>query len=355
MKKLILLFVIMTLTLALAAQNNYSPCYTNNMSKGNTAFSQGKYSEAKTYYATAKQCAGGNPSAAQQKINACDAKLKAQKEAAEAKRRAEAEAAEAKRKAEEKAEEAARQAEAARIAEEKRLALCPRTVTDYDGNMYNTIYIGTQCWMAENLRTTHYANGANIAIGSTGSRQSAYRYYPGNSSAEVRLFGYLYNWPAVMHGSLSSSRNPSRVQGVCPYGWHVPSSSEWEQLTDYLESQEKYRCNGSKSYIAKSLASTEGWGDSEMCGPGAMRSTNTCSVSNNPTTNNISGFSVLPAGSFYLDSYFTFGNGAFFWSATEMSEGSAHNIYLRHDVTVVYKDDGYNNKHGAFSVRCIRD
>lgn len=79
-------------SLSITAQNNYSACYTNNMSKGNTSFSQGKYSEARTYYVNAKQCAGGNPSAAQQKINACDAKIKAQREAAEAKRKAEIQA-----------------------------------------------------------------------------------------------------------------------------------------------------------------------------------------------------------------------------------------------------------------------
>ena len=111
MKHVYITFVIILATLTLAAQSNYSPCYTNNMSKGSTAFSQGKYSEARTYYANAKQCAGGNPTEAQKKINACDAKIKAQREAAEAKRRAEAEAAEAKRKAEAEAAEAKRRAE----------------------------------------------------------------------------------------------------------------------------------------------------------------------------------------------------------------------------------------------------
>lgn len=106
-------------TLSLPAQE-YSPCYTNNMAKGEAAYKQGKYSEARAYYVTAKQCAGGNPSIAQQKINSCDAKIKAQKEAAEAKRKAEQEAevkrkaeqeAEAKRKAQQKAAEAKRKAE----------------------------------------------------------------------------------------------------------------------------------------------------------------------------------------------------------------------------------------------------
>ena len=93
MKKIILLLVILTMTFAISAQSNYSPCYTSNMSKGNTAFNQGKYSEAKTYYVKAKECIGGNHSEAQKKINACDAKIKAQKEAAEARRKAEENAA----------------------------------------------------------------------------------------------------------------------------------------------------------------------------------------------------------------------------------------------------------------------
>ncbi|MBR4535182.1 MAG: energy transducer TonB [Bacteroidales bacterium] len=103
MRQTFILIAFFLATLTLAAQSNYTPCYTNNMSKGNTAFSQGKYSEARTYYATAKQCAGGNPTEAQKKIAACDAKIKARKEAAEAKKRAEQEAAEAKKRAEEEA------------------------------------------------------------------------------------------------------------------------------------------------------------------------------------------------------------------------------------------------------------
>ena len=87
----ILTLILLLATLTVAAQNNYSPCYTNNMAKGDAAFKQGRYSEAKTYYVNAKKCNGGNPTAAQQKINSCDAKIKVQKEAAEAKRRAEKE------------------------------------------------------------------------------------------------------------------------------------------------------------------------------------------------------------------------------------------------------------------------
>lgn len=78
MKKLITLIVIMIMTVNLVAQS-YSPCYTNNMAQGDEAFKQGKYSTAKNYYATAKQCAGGNPSEAQKKINQCNVKIEEQK------------------------------------------------------------------------------------------------------------------------------------------------------------------------------------------------------------------------------------------------------------------------------------
>ena len=101
-------FIMMLLLLFMfrAGAQEYSPCYINNMSKGNTAYNQGRYSEARTYYVDAKRCAGGDPTVAQQKISACDAKLKEQRDAeklAEEKRRAEQEAEEVKRKAEEEA------------------------------------------------------------------------------------------------------------------------------------------------------------------------------------------------------------------------------------------------------------
>ena len=89
--------------------------------------------------------------------------------------------------------------------------------------------------MKQNLRTTHYADGTEIALGNTSSDfNSPFRYAPGSESAEVlNAYGYLYNWAAAMHGGTSSSANPSGVQGVCPDGWHVPSYAEWMQLNDY--------------------------------------------------------------------------------------------------------------------------
>ena len=105
------------------------------------------------------------------------------------------------------------------------------TVTDIDGNTYSTVQIGNQCWMAENLRTTKFADGTSIslAISSNGSASVAYRYYPNSNSDNVLRYGYLYNRKAATKGT-NSSANPSGVQGVCPNGWHLPSHAELKQL-----------------------------------------------------------------------------------------------------------------------------
>ena len=110
---------------------------------------------------------------------------------------------------------------------------CPGipTVTDYDGNVYQTVQIGLQCWMAENLRTTHFADGTFIPMGVVGdeSNFTYYRYYPNGDSTIVNVYGYHYNWKTAMHGAGSSNSNPSNQQGVCPSGWHLPSRAEWQE------------------------------------------------------------------------------------------------------------------------------
>ena len=90
---------------------------------------------------------------------------------------------------------------------------CPGTPTvmDIDRNVYNTVQIGAQCWMKENLRTTHYADNATIGQGSTTSTSVGYWYRPDNYSGNIHTYGLLYNWKAVMHNSNSSLLNPSNV------------------------------------------------------------------------------------------------------------------------------------------------
>ena len=216
------------------------------------------------------------------------------------------------------------------------------TVTDVDGNTYSTVQIGNQCWMRENLRTTKYSDGTAIALGSSTSTSTAYRYNPNNNAAHVPTYGYLYNWKAVMRNSSSSSANPSGVQGVCPAGWHVPSDAEWTQLTDYVSSQSQYQCGGTSTNIAKALASTTGW----ISSPG------TCDVGNNPSGNNATYFSALPASS-YLDVYPNVGNNANFWSSTEGSNDAAYTRTLYSSMEYVYSAN--ISKSYGYSVRCLKD
>ena len=217
---------------------------------------------------------------------------------------------------------------------------CPGvpTVTDIDGNVYNTVQIGEQCWMRENLRTTKYANGTTIPLGTTTSSTTAYRYYPGNDSANVSTYGYLYNWAAVMNGAASSSANPSGVQGICPDGWHVPSDAEWTQLTNYVSSQSQYVCGTNPDYIAKALASTQGWNTSS----------DNCVVGNNPSANNATSFSALPAG-YYYGYYGNFGSAANFWSATQ---GDYRYLYY---YNAYVRSNGDYNIYAGFSVRCVKN
>lgn len=219
------------------------------------------------------------------------------------------------------------------------------TVTDYDGNIYNTVQIGNQCWMRENLRTVHYTDGTEIsfAMGNTYSNSMPYRYAPDDDQSLVSIYGYLYNWPAVMHSSASSSVNRSGVQGICPIGWHVPSEAEWLQLIDYVSSQSENVCNSNTSYIAKSLAATTGW----------TSHNGTCAIGNNMTSNNVTGFSALPAGFYYRGNNLTFGDYVGYWSATENSNGKVFGRSLIYYDAIVY--NGECDKDYAISVRCLLD
>ena len=222
-------------------------------------------------------------------------------------------------------------------------------VKDVDGNNYDAVKIGNQVWMASNLRTTRYADGTGIPFGDTMSYDTPYRYAPGlgktneANMVNVPAYGYLYNWSAVMHGASSSDANPSGVQGICPKGWHVPSDAEWTQLTDYMNTRPEYMSSGNINNLAKALAATWGWESSSD--PDA--------VGYKPsTTNNATGFSALPAGS-YFGYYGYFGYYAGFWSSTENDSNYAWLRYLGYTNADVSRDDYYKNY--GFSVRCVRD
>lgn len=218
------------------------------------------------------------------------------------------------------------------------------SVTDRDGNTYNTVQIGNQCWMKENLRTTKYSDGTSISQGSSTSTTVAYWYYPNNSSSNKTTYGLLYNWPAVMRNSTSSSANPSGVQSVCPTGWHVPSDDEWKQMEMAMGMSQSDADNTMwRGDIAAMLSGDAGW----------YSSSNSNAAGNLSTTDrNLSGFSALPAGG-YNGSYGDFGEYADFWTATERSSSGAWRRGLGYNVSGVYRYE--NLKSYGFSVRCVKD
>jgi uncharacterized protein (TIGR02145 family) len=216
---------------------------------------------------------------------------------------------------------------------------CPGAphVIDYDGNYYNTVQIGDQCWMAENLNVTRNPSGANIG-----------RICYDNNLANCELYGGLYNWTTVMNGSASSSGNPSGVQGICPTGWHVPSDTEWTELTDYLMNTyvDITASNvGNKLKSCRQVSSPLG-GD---CSTSAHPRWDTHSTQYG--TNDF-GFSALPGGNYNGFSFTMLGSYGGWYSSTEFWAG-AWSRYL-------YNTNGELTRNGSskaygFSVRCVKD
>ncbi|MBO7630357.1 MAG: fibrobacter succinogenes major paralogous domain-containing protein, partial [Bacteroidales bacterium] len=225
---------------------------------------------------------------------------------------------------------------------------CPGTptVTDKDGNTYNTVKIGDQCWMRENLRTTKYADGSAITAATGDGSTNPYYYNNTSSSIPLAARGYLYNWSAVMNGAPSSHAIPSGVQGICPTGWHVPSDEEWEQLSVYVRNQNQFLCGNNSRYINKSLAATEGWNNySGECCPGDQ----------SVTMNNATGFSAVPAGQSYGIWVVDEGTYAYFWTSTELTSTNVHYWSVHYNYEGIGSTNLNNNKLKGYSVRCLRD
>jgi len=208
-----------------------------------------------------------------------------------------------------------------------------------DGTSYNTVEIGTQCWMAENLKYLPSVVGPATGSETAGSETTSYYYvygYDGIVVAEAKAtsnyatYGVLYNWPAAMDGSASSEANPSGVQGACPDGWHLPSDAEWTVLTDLL---------GGLNYSG-----------------GKMKEQETVHwKSPNTGATNESGFTGLPGGyRNYLNGSFSIvGYSGYWWSAMEVSGQYAWPRCLSSDNALVSRSS-YKKSNG-FSVRCLRD
>jgi len=211
-------------------------------------------------------------------------------------------------------------------------------VRDIDSNIYNTVRIGTQTWMKENLRVTKYRNG--VSIGTTTpatldiSPESTPKYqwaFNGNES-NAAIYGRLYTYYAA-----TDSLN------ICPVSWHVPTDADWTTLTDYLTNN-GFGYQGSGNDIGKSMAATSGWNTNAVAG----------NVGNDQSSNNSSAFTALPGGNRdYAGAFLSSGNFGIWWSSSEFNSVSSWYQYMYNNNNNVGRGNG--SKSLGLSVRCIRD
>lgn len=197
------------------------------------------------------------------------------------------------------------------------------TLKDYDGNVYKTITIGTQTWMAENLKTTRYFNGDliettfPITLDITGDNNPKYQWSYDGDNNNSDIYGKLYTWSAI-----ADNRN------VCPAGWHVPADSEWTVLTDFL---------GGEGVAGGKLKETgfKHWNDP------------------NTEASNQSGFYALPGGYRSGGDFYFLGNYGTWWSLSESDPYGAWSRYMFNNLNEIARINCV--KSNGFSVRCLRD
>jgi uncharacterized protein (TIGR02145 family) len=201
--------------------------------------------------------------------------------------------------------------------------LLRHTVVDFDGNVYHTVKIGTQTWMVENLKVTHYRNGdaiPNITNDTACNlfRSGAWCNY-NNDSNIAKTYGRIYNWDAV---------NDSRK--IAPKGWHIPTDAEWQILINFV-------------------------GGKEVAGIKLKESDTTHWDSPNSDVTNETGFTALPGGiRGYFGLFQYLHTDAYFWSSTEED---------KYGVTGLAFINRYNGETSLYidkiadgnSVRCIKD
>ena len=197
-------------------------------------------------------------------------------------------------------------------------------VTDVDGNVYKTVIIGTQEWMAENLKVTRYRNGDTIPNVTDTTwltlKSGAYCWYNNNTddtAAYQTTYGALYNWYTVV-----DSRN------LAPQGWHMPTDAEWTTLTTFL-------------------------GGDSIAG-GKLKETGTLHWYNPfPGVTNETGFTARPGGCLSnSDAFINLGDYGYWWSSTADSTSTA---WFR---GMYYTNSVFRNKLSkicGFSVRCLKD
>jgi uncharacterized protein (TIGR02145 family) len=215
------------------------------------------------------------------------------------------------------------------------LTFATEQLTDADGNVYATVIIGSQLWMAENLKYLPSVVGP-----ATSSQTDPYYYvydYDGTdvnaarSAANFTTYGVLYNWPAAMNGASRSTSNPSGIQGACPTGWHLPSVAEWRELINYI-------------------------GGTAVAGGKLKEAGTTHWTSPNTGATNESGFTALPGGERkWDDTFFDIGNKGFFWTTVDTFSTSSHAILWIMEYDIEGTPMGIYSKTRGMSVRCVKD
>ena len=225
---------------------------------------------------------------------------------------------------------------------------CGTTISDIDGNSYNTVLIGAQCWTKENLRVRRYNNGTSILFDASGDsggssttwqnlKIGAHTIYAHDSTTTTpsnrTKYGYLYNWYAAKGIYTTGNIQSTDTLNICPSGWHVPTDAEWTTLTTEL-------------------------GGESVAG-GKMKSIGTA-YWNSPNTGatDESGFSALPGGYRNSDgSFYNIRNNAFFWSATEFDSLNAWSRSLNIYIGSVNRNNTISDyfKSVGASVRCLRN
>jgi uncharacterized protein (TIGR02145 family) len=193
---------------------------------------------------------------------------------------------------------------------------------EINSKKYDTIKVGDQIWMTENLNVDHFRNGDTIKEAKTNdawikagqARQAAWCYYEDNDE-NGKKFGKLYNWYAV---------NDPRV--LAPEGWHIPSDKEWSILIDFL---------GGKIHAGEKMKTEEDW-------------------LNVGVETNESRLNALPSG--YRDDvgcYYNIDKNCYWWSSLELTSNRAWIRYLNNETSVAYRKT--SSKVNGFSVRCLKD
>lgn len=231
----------------------------------------------------------------------------------------------------------------------------PLVVTDIDGNLYDTVMIGTQIWMRENLRVTKYNDGTHIPLvkdpsiwanNFNGKPKAMMSWYENSQPKYMaNKYGALYNWYVV-----NPLTNGNR--SVCPIDWHVPTDDEWTTMENYLImnahnfDSTTHGDGMTNNKIAKSLASTTGWHFDGSVG----------AVGNNDyvSLRNKSGFTALPAGyRGYGGTFINITKYGYWWTSTQAGASSAWGRSICYSSGFV---DSFNkNKAYGYSIRCIKN